>query len=157
MLLKDIKLGTNDISLFLGVSRRVSCEWCVSKKIKATRDKKNNWAITGNAFVMFLYHNPRYRNYFQNCQFSSPKKTEIQSMILTRLLSFPPIYSSDEIADIFCVARNSIRYWIKQEYIIPIKDRPSYGGKLFTEESITDFLQKFPEYQYLYDRYKKSK
>lgn len=152
MLLKDIILSTTDISSLLGVCKKSVLDWCRNGKLKGTREpgSRTRWWVEGKDFLEFLYYNPKYFNDFKNAKFYKPYKVSLQTLIVSNIEVKPKLYTLMDISEIFDVSIDSVKYWVKQKWIIPIEQKPSYGGHLFNKESIENFVKRCPRYRRVY-------
>lgn len=155
MIIASIELKSKDISKLLGFKYdKIVDIWCKNGKLKAyKRSHKTGWFVKGRTLIDFLYYNPKWRDQFLASEYHSERLDEIKKAILQNLSVRPRIYSTQEIADIFCVSIETVKSWVKSKWIIPIKHKPTYGGYLFDEEGIREFVNDFPRYKDVYERY----
>lgn len=154
MLISEEKLSINEVVSFIGVDKRTAMGWCKDRKLRAKKNTRGQWEISVMSLANFLYYNPRFKQHFIQ---STPNKTKTvlaKKYILDKLAVCPPIYTKQDIADIFDVSLDTVIAWIKYGILQPINKRSTNRACLFTDKSIGGFLHRHPRYIPLYEKYK---
>lgn len=157
MLLRNVTFNARSLSRLLHIDSTTVMGWCRRGHLKAEHDGYGcEWKIMAKDVVDFLYYNPKYQERLRKAPhrgISEMKKEMILQIIDTR----PALYPTSMLVEMFCVDPCTVRHWVQDGLIEPLKQRPTYGEYLFTENAIDAFLKQRSRYWELYADYMEEK
>lgn len=139
----------------IDVTPRVVYMWCKNGSL-CSIIKNGVIHISIENAIDFIYVNRKYQKALKNTRQECNWK-ELSEYILKAIEDRPRLYSIEDLMDIFKVKYSTVKTWVRERKIDSYKSRTTYRGRIFSEDSISSFVTKNEQYEWLFERYLESR